>query len=212
MTPSQPTGPSIHKIPARSGQRRAPHATNVADPTRRNEGGRSGSHALPHCSQPPVGLAFSQNKIPAGRIAMPMSSSATRAAFWRCALAPALAASFSATPASAADYYAGKTIELLVGAPPGGGYDIYARTVARHFGRHIPGNPTIVVKNMPGAGSAKAAQYIQASRRRTAPRSPASCRARSWARCSTTAPRRCSTRPRCATSAPPTAARASAPP
>ena len=50
------------------------------------------------------------------------------------------------------------------------------------------------------------------SRRRTAPRSPASCRARSWARCSTTAPRRCSTRPRCATSAPPTAARASASP
>jgi tripartite-type tricarboxylate transporter receptor subunit TctC len=65
------------------------------------------------------------------------------------------------TPASAADYYAGKTIDLLVGAPPGGGYDIYARLVGRHLGRHIPGNPTIVVKNMPGAGSAKAAQFIQ---------------------------------------------------
>ena len=63
-------------------------------------------------------------------------------------------------PASAADYYAGKTIELLVGAPPGGGYDIYARAVGKHLGRHIPGNPTIVVKNMPGAGSAKAAQFI----------------------------------------------------
>jgi tripartite-type tricarboxylate transporter receptor subunit TctC len=65
-----------------------------------------------------------------------------------------------AAPAAAADYYAGKTIELLVGAPPGGGYDIYARAVGKHLGRHIPGNPTIVVKNMPGAGSAKAAQFI----------------------------------------------------
>jgi tripartite-type tricarboxylate transporter receptor subunit TctC len=77
-----------------------------------------------------------------------------------CTLYLALAASFAAGPALAADYYAGKTIELLVGAPPGGGYDIYARAVSRHLGRHIPGEPTIVVKNMPGAGSAKAAQYI----------------------------------------------------
>ena len=64
-----------------------------------------------------------------------------------------------ATPAAAQDF-AGKTIDLLVGAPPGGGYDIYARVVARHFGRNIPGQPNIVVKNMPGAGSAKAAQFI----------------------------------------------------
>ena len=74
-------------------------------------------------------------------------------------LAAALAA---AAPAMAQDYYAGKTIELIVGGGPGGGYDIYARTVARHFGRFIPGNPTIVVKNMPGASSNKAAQYITA--------------------------------------------------
>jgi tripartite-type tricarboxylate transporter receptor subunit TctC len=64
------------------------------------------------------------------------------------------------TPASAADYYAGKTIDLIIGTPPGGGYDIYARLVARHLPKHIPGKPTIVVKNMPGAGSAKAAQFI----------------------------------------------------
>jgi tripartite-type tricarboxylate transporter receptor subunit TctC len=64
------------------------------------------------------------------------------------------------SPVTAADFYAGKTIELIVGAPPGGGYDIYARTVARHLGRHVPGGPSVVVKNMPGAGSAKAAQYI----------------------------------------------------
>src|SRR4029078_9473692 len=66
----------------------------------------------------------------------------------------------TASPAAAQDTFAGKTIELIVGAPPGGGYDIYARLVARHLGRNIPGNPSVVVKNMPGAGSAKAAQYI----------------------------------------------------
>src|SRR5256885_10265973 len=64
------------------------------------------------------------------------------------------------TCACAADYYAGKTIDLLIGAPPGGGYDIYARALARHFGRHIPGQPLIVAKNMPGAGSARAAGFI----------------------------------------------------
>jgi tripartite-type tricarboxylate transporter receptor subunit TctC len=63
-------------------------------------------------------------------------------------------------PAMAADFYAGKTIDFEVGADVGGGYDIYARTVARHMGRHIPGNPTIVVKNMPGAGSGRTALFI----------------------------------------------------
>ena len=87
----------------------------------------------------------------------------TPAKFRACALAlsTALAAAVVAPPACGADYYAGKSIDLLVGAPPGGGYDIYARAVGRHLGRHIPGNPTIVVKNMPGAGSAKAAQFIE---------------------------------------------------
>jgi len=62
--------------------------------------------------------------------------------------------------ASAADYYAGKSIDLLIGAAPGGGYDIYARALARHLGRHILGQPTIVPKNMPGAGSARAAGFV----------------------------------------------------
>lgn len=65
-----------------------------------------------------------------------------------------------ASPAAAADYFAGKSIDLLIGAPPGGGYDIYGRAVARHIGRHIPGNPTIVPKNMPGAGSARVAGFV----------------------------------------------------
>jgi len=66
----------------------------------------------------------------------------------------------AASPALAADFYAGKTIEFDVGADVGGGYDIYARTLARHMGSHIPGNPTIVVKNMPGAGSGRTAVFI----------------------------------------------------
>jgi len=70
------------------------------------------------------------------------------------------AATIAALPASAADFYAGKSVDLLIGAPPGGGYDIYGRVVGRHIGRHIPGNPTIVPKNMPGAGSARAAGFI----------------------------------------------------
>src|SRR5438067_11726255 len=75
-------------------------------------------------------------------------------------LAAIAIAAFIAGPAAAADYYGGKTIEFVVGGDAGGGYDIYARAVARHLGRHIPGNPTIIVKNMPGAGSTRAGVYI----------------------------------------------------
>src|SRR5262245_99191 len=75
-------------------------------------------------------------------------------------LLAAVAGAALAMPAVAADYYAGKTIELVVGGDAGGGYDIYARTLARHLGRHIPGNPTVVIKNMPGAGSSRAGVYI----------------------------------------------------
>jgi tripartite-type tricarboxylate transporter receptor subunit TctC len=57
-------------------------------------------------------------------------------------------------------FYAGKTVRLVIGYAPGGGYDLYARTLARHIGRHIPGAPNIVVQNMPGAGSIKAANFL----------------------------------------------------
>src|SRR5213083_3058911 len=72
----------------------------------------------------------------------------------------ALATALAGAPVVAADYYAGKTIDFVVGGDAGGGYDIYARTVARHLSRHTPGNPTIVVKNMPGAGSTRAGIFI----------------------------------------------------
>jgi tripartite-type tricarboxylate transporter receptor subunit TctC len=65
-----------------------------------------------------------------------------------------------AAPAAAQDFYAGRTIDLVIGSGTGGGYDIYGRALARHIGRHIPGKPNVVVKNMPGAGSARAAGFL----------------------------------------------------
>jgi tripartite-type tricarboxylate transporter receptor subunit TctC len=58
------------------------------------------------------------------------------------------------------EFYNGKTIRLIVGYAPGGGYDFYARTIARHMGKHIAGNPTFVVENMPGAGSLVSANHL----------------------------------------------------
>lgn len=52
-----------------------------------------------------------------------------------------------------AEFYSGKTVSLVIGFPPGGGYDTYMRVLQRHLGRAIPGNPTVVASNMPGAGS-----------------------------------------------------------
>lgn len=66
----------------------------------------------------------------------------------------------SAPLASAAEPYAGKTITLVVGYKPGGGYDKTARLLARHLPKHIPGNPTIIVQNMPGANSIIAANHV----------------------------------------------------
>jgi tripartite-type tricarboxylate transporter receptor subunit TctC len=59
-----------------------------------------------------------------------------------------------------ADFYKGKQIIMVVSYGPGGGYDTYARVLATHMGRHIPGNPTIIPQNMPGAGSLKGANFI----------------------------------------------------
>jgi tripartite-type tricarboxylate transporter receptor subunit TctC len=61
---------------------------------------------------------------------------------------------------SIADFYAGKTITITVGSSPGGGYGVDARAVARNIGRHIPGAPTVIVQNMPGARGLAAANYL----------------------------------------------------
>src|SRR3990167_7709420 len=57
-------------------------------------------------------------------------------------------------------FYKGKTIRIVVGFSAGGFYDRWARLVARHLGKHIPGTPDVIVQNMPGAGSAIAANYV----------------------------------------------------
>ena len=77
------------------------------------------------------------------------------------AAAVALIVFLSASQAKAQDsFYKGKTVRIIVGASAGGGYDTYSRTIARHMGKHIPGNPTFVVENMPGAGFLISANYI----------------------------------------------------
>jgi tripartite-type tricarboxylate transporter receptor subunit TctC len=68
-----------------------------------------------------------------------------------------------AVPAAAQDFYKDKVLTILVGFSAGGGYDTNARMLARHLGRHIPGNPNIIVQNLPGAGSLKAVQYLDAA-------------------------------------------------
>lgn len=59
-----------------------------------------------------------------------------------------------------ANFYEGKTIRMIVGFTAGGGYDAYTRAIGRHMGKHIPGNPVMIVENMPGAGSMISANYI----------------------------------------------------
>jgi tripartite-type tricarboxylate transporter receptor subunit TctC len=61
---------------------------------------------------------------------------------------------------SAAPFYEGKAVRMIVGTAPGGGYDTYTRLIARHFGKYIPGSPTIIVDNMPGAGGLVAANHL----------------------------------------------------
>src|SRR5438128_10776042 len=77
-----------------------------------------------------------------------------------CACIATVVAHTGALADPVADFYKGKTISLYVGFPPGGGYDLYARVIAPHFTRHIPGNPQIVVKNMLGGSGVRAASYM----------------------------------------------------
>lgn len=86
----------------------------------------------------------------------------------RSMLLPALAAAavLVAGPAPAKDFYAGKDVELTIGANPGGGYDGYARLTARFVAKHIPGNPNIIPRNRPGAGSRRALAWMLAKAKR----------------------------------------------
>ena len=83
---------------------------------------------------------------------------------WHLAIAFAvlsIALGASAHPAhAAASFYEGKTIRIIVGTSPGGGYDTYTRLIARHWSKHIPGSPSLIVDNMPGAGGLVSANHL----------------------------------------------------
>jgi tripartite-type tricarboxylate transporter receptor subunit TctC len=74
--------------------------------------------------------------------------------------APAAAPAPKVDTRAIEEFYRGKTIRVIVGSAPGGGYDTYARAVARHIGKHIAGSPNVIVENVPGAGSLKAANQV----------------------------------------------------
>jgi tripartite-type tricarboxylate transporter receptor subunit TctC len=76
------------------------------------------------------------------------------------ALVASLAAAPQAAADSVADFYKGKTISLVMGTTPGGSFDLYGRTIGPHLSRHIPGNPTIIMEHMPGAGGVIAGNHI----------------------------------------------------
>jgi tripartite-type tricarboxylate transporter receptor subunit TctC len=82
---------------------------------------------------------------------------------WLCLIALFAAADASAQTASdesVAEFYRGKTLTIVVGHESGTGYDFFGRTLARHITRHMPGNPTVVAQNMPGAGGLRAANWL----------------------------------------------------
>jgi len=81
-----------------------------------------------------------------------------RSCYWLIAVGLGLLS--AATLSAQESFYKGKTIRIIVGAPPGGGYDTYSRLIARHIGKHIPGNPTLVVENMPGAATLISANHV----------------------------------------------------
>ena len=101
------------------------------------------------------------NAIRAGRPTMPVRE--VNRLFRRlalCALLAATAATRAAHADAISDFYSHKTVTLIAGFPPGGGYDTYVRVLARHYGQFIPGNPSVVPANMPGAGSMTAANRL----------------------------------------------------
>ena len=90
-----------------------------------------------------------------------MTKQSTIAALFACWLAW-----FCLSPAAAdaiGDFYEGRTVTMIVTTSAGGGYDTLARAIARHIGKHIPGSPTVVVRNMPGAGGITATNYLYAA-------------------------------------------------
>lgn len=105
----------------------------------------TGKPASPPAAASPA--ARTQPSPVAGAAASPMASPAAKPA-----ASPAAAAAFDEK--AVADFYRGKTVRMIVGFAPGGGYDTYTRLIAKYIGKYIPGNPTVIVENLPGAGGA----------------------------------------------------------
>src|SRR3954470_24115019 len=87
------------------------------------------------------------------------------------------------------DIFAGKALQIIVGLGAGGGYDLWARSLARHIGKHLPGRPAVIVQNMPGAGAIIAAIISTPSHRKTAPSSASLAVTRRSRRCAARRPR-----------------------
>src|SRR5215212_6408109 len=72
----------------------------------------------------------------------------------------AISGAAAAAAADVADFYRGKNLRVLVGYGPGAGYDVYARLLGRHLTKHLPGQPVVVIQNMPGAASLTMTNYM----------------------------------------------------
>jgi tripartite-type tricarboxylate transporter receptor subunit TctC len=97
----------------------------------------------------------------------PLLAGALTAVLWSAALfSAALSSAATAGAEPGEEFYRGKTIELVIGAAPAGGYDVAGRLLANHLGRHIPGNPAMVVRNMPGATGLVMTNYLYGVARR----------------------------------------------
>lgn len=81
-------------------------------------------------------------------------------AFMAATACATVAGAISAQADAISDFYSGKVVTILIGHPPGGSYDLYAQLISQHFGKHIPGNPSVIVQGMPGGGGSLAAAYF----------------------------------------------------
>jgi tripartite-type tricarboxylate transporter receptor subunit TctC len=88
----------------------------------------------------------------------------------------------SADAQSVENFYRGRTVTIVVGFGVGGGYDIHGRVLARHLGKHIPGNPTVIAQNMVGAGSLRAANFLYSAAPKDGTTSVCSRAAWRWSR------------------------------
>lgn len=129
----------------------APTTAPAAKPAAAPAAAASPAAAKPAAS--PAAAAKPAASPVASPAAKPAASPAASPAAKPGAAAPKPVAKPQFDEAAVANFYRGKTVTLLVGYSAGGGYDVYARTLARHIGRYIPGNPTVIVQNQPGAGS-----------------------------------------------------------